>query len=245
MRNIKIVLEYDGSRYLGWQRLKDSDRTIQGKIESVISKMVGEDIEITGSGRTDSGVHAYYQVANFKIDSTLNTKEIQEYINHYLPNDIVIRDIEEVDDRFHSRYNVKSKTYQYKIWIGNYQSPFMRKYSWYVADDLNIEIMKKASEFFMGTHDFIGFSSLKRYKKSTTRTISRIDFNQEDDILSIEIQGDGFLHNMVRIIVGTLVQIGSGRLDKDVIMDVLENKIRADAGITAPPHGLFLKNVEY
>lgn len=245
MRNIKIKVEYDGARYLGWQRLKDSDKTIQGKIESVLSLMAGEDIEIIGSGRTDGGVHAYGQVANFKINSDHTLEEIQEYLNHYLPNDILIKDISQVDDRFHSRYNVTSKTYLYKICIGKYQSPFIRKYSWHISENVDIAAMKDASKLLLGTHDFIGFSSLKRYKKSTIRTLEKIDFSFQDDLLLIEIKGDGFLHNMVRIIIGTLVEIGLGKLPKDLILEVLENKVRADAGITAPPHGLFLKEVLY
>lgn len=245
MRNIKITVEYDGARYLGWQRLKDSDKTIQGKIESVLSLMAGKDIEIIGSGRTDGGVHAYGQVANFKINSDHTLEEIQEYLNHYLPNDILIKDISQVDDRFHSRYNVTSKTYLYKICIGKYQSPFIRKYSWHISENVDIDAMKDASKLLLGTHDFIGFSSLKRYKKSTIRTLEKIDFSFQDDLMLIEIKGDGFLHNMVRIIIGTLVEIGLGKLPKDLILEVLENKIRADAGITAPPHGLFLKEVLY
>lgn len=245
MRNIKIKVEYDGARYLGWQRLKDSDKTIQGKIESVLSLMAGEDIEIIGSGRTDGGVHAYGQVANFKINSDHTLEEIQEYLNHYLPNDILIKDISQVDDRFHSRYNVTSKTYLYKICIGKYQSPFIRKYSWHISENIDIAAMKDASKLLLGTHDFIGFSSLKRYKKSTIRTLEKIDFSFQDDLMLIEIKGDGFLHNMVRIIIGTLVEIGLGKLPKDLILEVLENKVRADAGITAPPHGLFLKEVLY
>lgn len=245
MRNIKIKVEYDGARYLGWQRLKDSDKTIQGKIESVLSLMAGEDIEIIGSGRTDGGVHAYGQIANFKINSDHTLEEIQEYLNHYLPNDILIKDISQVDDRFHSRYNVTSKTYLYKICIGKYQSPFIRKYSWHISENIDIAAMKDASKLLLGTHDFIGFSSLKRYKKSTIRTLEKIDFSFQDDLLLIEIKGDGFLHNMVRIIIGTLVEISLGKLPKDLILEVLENKVRADAGITAPPHGLFLKEVLY
>lgn len=245
MRNIKIKVEYDGARYLGWQRLKDSDKTIQGKIESVLSLMAGEDIEIIGSGRTDGGVHAYGQIANFKINSDHTLEEIQEYLNHYLPNDILIKDISQVDDRFHSRYKVTSKTYLYKICIGKYQSPFIRKYSWHISENVDIDAMKDASKLLLGTHDFIGFSSLKRYKKSTLRTLEKIDFSFQDDLMLIEIKGDGFLHNMVRIIIGTLVEIGLGKLPKDLILEVLENKVRADAGITAPPHGLFLKEVLY
>jgi len=245
MKNIKMTLQYDGSRYLGWQRLKNNDKTIQGKIENVISQMVEEDIQIIGSGRTDAGVHSYGQVANFITTFNLSLKEMQEYINHYLPNDIVVSHIEEMDERFHSRYNVKSKVYEYKIWIGKYQSPFHRKYSWHYNKRLNVPLMKEAAELIIGTHDFIGFSSLKKQKKSTVRTIEKIDFKVSDDLLEIQILGDGFLHNMVRIIIGTLVQIGSGEIDKKIISEVLQNKVRAEAGITAPPHGLFLKKINY
>lgn len=244
LRNIKLLIEYDGSRYKGWQRLKSSDQTIQGKIESVISEMVGKPTEITGSGRTDAGVHAKGQVANFHTNSKLTLKEMHKYINHYLPQDIVIKDLTEAEERFHSQYNVKSKQYVYYIWNHWIPSAFERKYSYHIPNKLDIDSMSQAAKLLIGTHDFIGFSSVKS-NKSTTRTIEDISVVKEQNMVKIVFVGDGFLYNMVRIIVGTLLEIGLKEKEISNVNDILQSKKRSLAGKTAPAQGLFLEEVHY
>lgn len=245
MRNIKLLIEYDGSRYKGWQRLKDSDQTIQGKIESVISEMVSRPIEIVGSGRTDAGVHAKGQVANFTVKSDMSLTDMHKYINHYLPQDIVVREISEEAERFHSQYNVKSKKYVYNIWNHWIPSAFERKYSYHVPEKLDLNLMQEAANLLIGKHDFIGFSSVKKANKSTVRTIEEISIVKEGNMLKIIFVGDGFLHNMVRIIVGSLLEIGLKEMKVSQINKILQNKTRSDAGKTAPAQGLFLEAVYY
>ncbi|MGM0125963.1 tRNA pseudouridine(38-40) synthase [Enterococcus sp. AZ194] len=245
MRNIKLTIEYDGKRYLGWQRLGDSDKTIQGKIESVIAQMTGETIEIIGSGRTDAGTHARGQVANFKTETELSVEAMRTFFNRYLPRDIVVKEVEEVADRFHARYNAQGKQYSYYVWNHEVPSALNRNYSFHVAQPLDREKMKQACEKLIGTHDFIGFSALKKTKKSTTRTIRQLTIQEEGDQLHFVFEGNGFLHKMVRILTGTLIEIGLGKLDVSVIDEVLESKVRKDAGETVPAHALFLDRVEY
>lgn len=245
MRNIKMIIEYDGSRYLGWQRLGDSDKTIQGKLEAVISEMVGVSTEIIGSGRTDAGVHARGQVANFKTESMMSLDEMQNYINHYLPGDIVVKKIFQVDDRFHSRYNVRGKKYIYYVWNHVVPSAFDRKYSYYFPENLDIRKMEEACKLLIGTHDFIGFSSLKKSKKSTIRTIDDISITRDGNMLQFTFIGEGFLYNMIRIIMGTLLDIGTGKMAQQDIENIFMNKVRSEAGITVPPNGLFLEEVYY
>lgn len=245
MRNIKITIEYDGSRYKGFQRLNDSENTIQGKIESVLGKMADEKIEIIGSGRTDMGVHAHNQVANFKTSSNLSIKKINEYLNKYLPEDIVIKKVEEVEDRFHSRYNVKQKVYLYKINNSKTQDVFLRKYSTHIEKPLDIELMKKASEHLVGEHDFTSFASSKSKKKSNVREIYSITINKNKDIIDIFVEGNGFLYNMVRIIVGALIDVGLHKKTPEDVKIMLDKKDRSEASDTAPAKGLYLYSVKY
>lgn len=245
MRNIKLKIAYDGGRYYGWQRLKDNDQTIQGKLESVISEMVQSYTEIIGSGRTDAGVHAKGQITNFHTDSTMTLEEMHRYINRYLPQDIVVKEITQVSDRFHSRYHAKSKKYTYYVWNHYTHSPFHRKYSCHLPKKLDVPLMKEAAAKFIGTHDFIGFSSLKKTKKSTLRTINELNILSQDNLMSFTFVGDGFLYNMIRIIVGSLVEIGLHEKELLHIDKVLEKNVRSKAGITMPPHGLFLEEVYY
>lgn len=211
MRNIKMTIRYDGSRYKGFQRLKDNDMTIQGKIEDVLSKMANESIEIIGSGRTDMGVHAYGQVANFKTASNLSVDKMKTYLYEYLPEDIVITSLEEVDGRFHSRYNAKSKVYLYKIYNNKFHDPFLRKYTTHIPKKLDIELMKEASEYFIGEHDFTSFASSKSKKKSNVRTIYSINITETNGLVEIYFEGNGFLYNMVRIMTGALIDVGHKR----------------------------------
>lgn len=245
MRNIKITMKYDGSRYKGFQRLKDNDMTIQGKIESVLSKMTDEEIEIIGSGRTDMGVHAYNQVANFKTNSEMSLKKMQAYLYEYLPEDIVIHKIEEVEERFHSRYNATSKVYLYKIYNNEVHDPFLRKYTDHIPKKLDLELMKEASKYLVGEHDFTSFASSKSKKKSNVRNIKSIDIVENKGLIEIYIEGDGFLYNMVRIIVGALTDVGSKRKSPEDIKAMLEEKDRSKASDTAPAKGLYLYKVRY
>ncbi|MGL4697920.1 tRNA pseudouridine(38-40) synthase TruA [Enterococcus larvae] len=245
MRNIKLTIEYDGGRYLGWQRLGNSDKTIQGKIENLLTQMTGEKIEIIGSGRTDAGTHARGQVANFKTGAVLTVNEMITTLNHQLPRDIVITNIEEVPERFHARYNAAGKKYSYYVWNDVIPSAFERNYSFHYPQELDFELMNEACEKLLGKHDFAGFSALKKTKKSTVRTIEELSIKREGSMLHFTFVGDGFLHKMVRIIMGTLLEIGSGELKVDIIDEVLEKKIRETAGETVPAQGLFLDEVYY
>ena len=245
MRNIKMTVEYDGSRYKGFQRLKDNDMTIQGKIESVLSKMTNEDIEIIGSGRTDMGVHALGQVVNFKTNSTDSIEKIQKYLYEYLPEDIVIRNIEETSERFHSRYNAKSKVYLYRIDNNKFHSTFNRRYSYHVEKKLDIDLMIKGSKFLIGEHDFTSFASSKSKKKSNIREIYSIEIKENKNLIEIYIEGNGFLYNMVRIIAGALVDVGLRKKSPEDIKTMLEAKNRIKASDTAPAKGLFLYKVKY
>lgn len=246
MRNIKMVLQYEGSKYNGWQRLGNTDKTIQGKIEQVLTRMTGTYTEVIGSGRTDAGVHAFCQVANFHTEDTRPVEEIKAYLNQYLPEDIAVTDVTEVHSRFHSRLNAISKTYQYRIWNLPYSNPFQRKYSLHIPEPfLKVKAMKRAAEYLIGEHDFTSFSSHTSKKKSNVRSVSAIEFEKKDGLLEISITGDGFLYNMVRIVIGTLLEVGLGKMKPEQVAEILESRDRQKAGPTAPPHGLFLMDVQY
>lgn len=245
MKNIKLTIEYDGRRYLGWQRLGNSDKTIQGKIEKVLQQMTGEEIEIIGSGRTDAGTHARGQIANFKTQSELTPPEMIDFLNRYLPGDIVVKAAIEMPDRFHARYNAKGKKYTYYIWNAEIPSAFERYRSFYFPQELDLEKINQACQKLIGTHDFIGFSALKKTKKSTIRTIEDISLKQNGHLVAFTFVGNGFLHKMVRILMGTILEIGTGKLPLETIDEVLDHKIREAAGETAPAQGLFLDDVYY
>lgn len=246
-RNIRLLIEYDGSRYQGWQRLGESSKakTIQAKLEAVLCEMTGETISVIGSGRTDAGVHACGQVANFHTNCTLSCKEIKAYLTRYLPSDIGIRSVSEVGERFHSRLNAKQKTYLYRISLPQVPNVFQRKYLWYFPETLNLEKMQEAASLLLGVHDFQGFSSVKKTKKSTVRRLYEISIRKTSSEIQITYVGNGFLHHMVRILTGTLVEIGCGKMKPAQLQKVFETKKREDAGMTAPPQGLFLMHVEY
>lgn len=245
MRNIKMTIEYDGGRYLGWQRLGDSEKTIQGKIENTLSDMTGTKIEIVGSGRTDAGTHAKRQVANFKTTSDMDLLAMQNFLNRYLPRDIVVKNLVEASERFHARYHAIKKQYSYYVWNDRVPSAFERKYSYYYPEELDIEKINVACKKLIGKHDFIGFSSLKKSKKSTIRTIDEITVHPEGNMLRFTFVGDGFLYNMVRIMMGTLLEIGSGIQDPEYIDIIFKSGIRSDAGMTLPSQALFLDEVYY
>ncbi|MGP6145823.1 tRNA pseudouridine(38-40) synthase TruA [Jeotgalibaca sp. A122] len=245
MRNIKMTIEYDGTRYLGWQRLGDSDKTIQGKIENILSNMTNSEIEIVGSGRTDAGTHANGQVANFKTDSTMTLPAMQEHLNRHLPRDIVVKEMQEVPERFHARYHAVSKQYSYHVWNNEVPSAFQRHFSYHVPEKLDLDLMNQAGQKFVGRHDFLGFSSLKKSKKSTVRTIESVTLQKEGNILHFAFVGEGFLYNQVRIMMGTILEIGAGRMTLNDIDAVFTSGIRSEAGMTVPAQGLFLDEVYY
>lgn len=245
MRNYKITIQYDGSRYKGWQVQKSTDMTIQGKIQDVLSAMTGQDIEVIGSGRTDAGVHALGQVANFHVPDHFTAQEILEYLNHYLPMDIAVLDIEEVDERFHARYHATSKTYVYRIHTSLIPNVFERKYMYTYTELLDVALMKKAAQRMIGTHDFAAFCGNKKMKKSTVRTVTAIDILEKENEIQISYTGDGFLQQMIRIMTGTLIEVGNGTKRVEDIQQILESRIRENAGFTVPPEGLILKNAIY
>jgi tRNA pseudouridine38-40 synthase len=243
MRNIKITIQYNGKNYCGWQKQNNSPG-IQGTIEKAIFDITREEVKITGSGRTDAGVHALGQVANFKTNSQIPVDRIPNALNAKLPKDISIVKAEEVDEDFHSRYSAKKKTYRYQIYNSLYRSPIYADISYPVKYDLDIDKMKKEAKSLIGTYDFKGFMSSGSSVIDTVRTIYNIEVSKSEDLIIIEIEGNGFLYNMVRIIAGTLVDIGRGRITENM-STIIKSKSRSMAGHTAPAHGLFLKKVDY
>lgn len=245
MRNLKMTIAFDGFKYRGWQKQKDTDLTIQGKIETVLSKMTGEDIQVVGCGRTDSGVHAENYIANFHTKSAFNIDTMLDYLYEFLPEDIVVKSIENVAERFHARYNVKSKTYVYKINNNKFRDVFNRKYTYHLAEKLNLTEMRNASEFLIGSHDFQSFTNLRNSDKSTIRTINYINIIENDGIVEMEFSGNGFLWNMVRVIAGTLIEVGKDNLKPIDVEKILNEKKRWEAGPLAQAKGLFLRDVQY
>jgi tRNA pseudouridine38-40 synthase len=246
MQNYKITISYDGTKYNGWQIQRNNAVTIQGKISEVLSLFDGRKVEVVGSGRTDSGVHAKQQTANFFLDKKASPTEILNYLNKYLPQDIAIETIEKVDERFHARFCCKSKTYRYRIHTSNIPDVFSRKYVYdYYDHKLNVELMKKAAQQIIGTHDFKAFCGNPHFKKSTIRTIYDISILQNLNEICIDYTGDGFLQNMVRIITGTLIEVGNGNIDVMDVPNIIASKNRDKAGFTAPPQGLILLKTEY
>lgn len=246
----RITVQYDGARYKGWQRLGEDagGDTIQSKLEGVISTLTGEETLVTGSGRTDAGVHALGQVAHFRCNEYLDVDEIVRHANRYLPDDIAVIDAEVADPRFHARYKVVEKHYLYRIDTGKWPDPFERKFCWHIAEKLDWKKMRKAASYLTGEHDFAAFTSMKSKKKSAVREIFDIEIIEPEDdssIALIRMKAHGFLHNMARIIVGTLVEVGQGERGADTIPDLLEEKTRAEAGQRAPAKGLFLETAVY
>lgn len=243
MRNIKITIQYNGANYCGWQKQPNS-LGIQGTIEKAIYEITKEEVKITGSGRTDAGVHAFGQVANFKLKSSIPTSKIPNALNAKLPKDISVIECEEVAEEFHSRYSAKGKRYRYLIYNSAYRSPIYKDISYQVKYDLDFEKMCREAKSLVGTHDFKGFMSSGSSVSDTVRTIYDIELTKEEDLIVMEIEGNGFLYNMVRIIAGTLVDIGRNRITES-LCDVINSKSRSRSGHTAPAHGLFLKKVDY
>lgn len=244
MRNLRLDLCYDGSRYKGWQRLPGTDNTIQNKLETVLSKMLEEPIEVVGSGRTDAGTHAKNQVANFHCNSTMPCEEILTNLRRYLPEDIGIYSCRNVSPRFHARLNAKTKTYRYRLWNGEKPCVFDRKYVYVCRDALNLEKMQAAAQYFVGTHDFSAFCANKNMKKSTVRCIHSFDIEVMDQEICFTVTGNGFLHHMVRIMVGTVLEVGRLEREPSSISELF-GKERAAAGVLVPACGLCLMEVSY
>ena len=244
MKNFKIVLEYDGTKYNGWQKQGNTKNTIEYKFIEILKKMTGKNIEIFASGRTDSGVHAKGQVANFKIDTDMSSEEVLKYINTYLPEDIRVLSCTEENDRFHSRLNAKKKTYMYRIYQGK-PPVFDRKYVYSTDFYLDIDKMKEGAKHFIGKHDFKSFCTKQKMKKSTVREIYSLDISEKDNEINIVICGNGFLYNMVRIVSGTLLAVGKGEIKPCEIPDIISAEKRDCAGETLPPWGLVLLSVDY
>jgi tRNA pseudouridine38-40 synthase len=246
MKNIKLTIEYDGSRYNGWQRLGkgESDNTIENKLLEVLQKMTGETVELNCGSRTEVGVHAYAQIANFKTKSDMKLYEIKNYFNRYLPMDIAITEVEEMPERFHASLNAKSKTYLYRIAIGDVPSVFDRKYTYYCFHKPNIDLMKDAAKMLIGKHDFKEFSTVKK-SKSTMKEIYSIDIYQDAKEIQITIKANDFLHNMARMVISTLLEIGLEKRKGNDIEAILNPESTEVANAPANVQGLFLQEIEY
>lgn len=245
MQNFKMILQYEGTRYQGWQRQESSENTIQGKLEALLSKMCGQRVEVQGSGRTDAGVHAAGQVANAHLETEKSAQEILLYMNSYLPEDIAVIAVEEVNERFHSRLNAKGKTYLYRVINSDLPHVFERKFTYRVEEKLDVAAMKKAAELLCGTHDFAAFTSAKKSKKSTVRTIEEIRIEEQKDEIFFYFSGNGFLFHMVRILMGTLLEVGMGKREASEMPDILDSGKRERAGALVPSRGLTLLEVRY
>ena len=245
MRTINLIIEYDGSNYLGWQ-IQPKGHTIQGVIQDRLKRLTGEPLQLIGSGRTDAGVHALGQVAHFKTESRMDANTFQRALNSLLPEDIVIRRAEEVEADFHARRSAKSKIYEYRILNRSTPPAVDRQYVWHVPQKLNLDEMKKATHNLVGEHDFSAFRSVGSSTRSSVRNILRADWKRgKGGLLRFEIEASGFLKQMVRAIVGTLVEVGRGKISAQEFKKILDSKDRKEAGPTAPAQGLFLKEVRY
>ena len=244
MRNLKLVIEYDGTKYQGWQSQKNG-LTIQDILETALSQIINKKIRLTGSGRTDSGVHALGQVANFKTESTLELNALLKGTNSLLPPDILVKSVEVVPEDFHSRFSAKSRIYEYRIWNASQPSVFHRGYSWWVQEKLHVKAMQKAGLHLIGRHDFSSFQGADHEKVSPEREVMEIGFRQEKPALIFFIQANAFLRHMVRNIIGTLVEVGEKKMSQEEFVKIFEARDRTKAGKTAPAQGLFLRQVCY
>lgn len=243
--NFKLTIQYDGTRYDGWQRQGNTDNTLQGRLEGVLSRMVGKPVEIQGAGRTDAGVHARGQVASVHLPEGYTPQEVQNYLNRYLPEDVAVVEVVEVGERFHARLSATGKEYRYHIRMGSVPDVFARKYQYRVEEPLDLAAMERAAGYLTGKHDFRSFCGNRRFKKSTVREVFHIGVEVCGSDLTLVYQGDGFLYNMVRILTGTLLEVGLGQRTPESMVDILEARERTAAGKTAPAQGLVLQEVYY
>lgn len=244
MRNIRITLSYDGTSYHGFQ-IQKNGITIQEAVQTALSRITGKPIKLIGCGRTDSGVHAAAYTANFYTDATIPAEKVSFALNSVLPEDIVCIASCDADADFHAKNSAIRKRYTYKILNSQVPDPFLRNYAWHYKFPLDIEKMRQAAQAFVGTHDFIGFAASGFTVKTTVRTIYSLTVDKADDMIVIDVVGNGFLYNMVRIIVGTLVFVGTGKIAPEDMADIIASCDRGRAGITAPPQGLYLTEVMY
>ena len=243
-KNYKLTLAYDGTRLFGWEHQPDRD-TVQGKLETVLQRLQGHPVDIIGAGRTDAGVHARAMVASVRLDVPQSPEEIRDYMNRYLPDSIAVREVKEAGDRFHARYNALGKTYRYTVFVGEVKPIFDRKYVTLLPYVPDVERMRQAAAYLTGEHDFAAFCGNPRMKKSTVRTVDTIDIQRRKDRITFTFHGNGFLQNMVRILVGTLLEVGRGFWEPEQVQTILESRDRKQAGPTAPPEGLCLMKVDY
>lgn len=243
--NYKMIIAYDGTRYYGWEHQPNTDMTIQGKLESVLSQMTGEQIDVIGAGRTDAGVHAKGMAANAHMQTIMTPGEICDYMNRYLPEDICVMEVRIASERFHSRYNAVGKTYCYTCYVGDKKPVFNRKYVNIIEGKLDVDAMKRAADILTGEHDFASFCGNPKMKKSTVREIYSIDVSLKGSFLNLTYHGSGFLQYMVRILSGTLLEVGQGKRTPESIYELLEERNRSLAGATAPAKGLCLLKVDY
>lgn len=244
-QNYRFIISYDGTRYYGWEHQPDREMTIQGKLESVLGRMEEAPVEVTGAGRTDAGVHARAMVANAFLDTDMTEEEIRDYMNRYLPEDICVREVKRAGERFHSRYNALGKTYCYTCYVGETKPVFDRKYVYVLEQAPDVERMKKAAQYLVGENDFASFCGNPRMKKSTVRKVDLIEIKRQGDYLFLTFHGTGFLQHMVRILTGTLLEVGYGKREPESMRELLEARSRALAGPTAPAQGLCLIQVDY
>ncbi|MCR4589613.1 MAG: tRNA pseudouridine(38-40) synthase TruA [Lachnospiraceae bacterium] len=247
--NYKMTVSYDGSRYYGWEHQPNTDMTIQGKLETVLNRMLelpdGESVTVIGAGRTDAGVHARAMTCNVLLDTEKSPEEIQAYMNTYLPEDISVNDIRIAADRFHSRFKAKGKTYRYTLWYGAGKPVFDRKYVTVIDKKPDTDLMREAAEHMTGMHDYKAFCGNPRMKKSTVRVVDTINIEENGSYIRLYFHGNGFLQNMVRIMTGTLLSVGFGEISPGEIEGIIDSKERKNAGPTAPPQGLCLMKVDY
>ncbi len=244
-QNYKMILSYDGSRYYGWEHQPNTELTIQGKLETVLSRLTGEAVTVIGAGRTDAGVHARGMCANVLLDTELSEDEIRAYMNRYLPEDISINELKRCGDRFHARFKASGKTYRYSCWYGEQKPVFERKYVRVLEQKPDIEKMKAAAQYLIGEHDFKSFCGNSKMKKPTVRKIDSIDITENGSYIRFYFHGTGFLQNQVRIMTGTLLEVGFGKRAPEEMQEILEKKDRKAAGFTAEPQGLCLMKVDY
>ena len=245
MQNYKMILAYDGSRYDGWQKQGNTERTIQGKLETLLSRLNEAPVEVHGSGRTDAGVHAQGQTVSFAMQLEWDSVQLQAVCNQYLPKDIAVLSLEAAPPRFHARLNAKGTVYRYRIGTSAIRNVFARNYLYEYGKPLDVEAMRQAAALLVGTHDFQSFCSAKPGKKSTVRTLHHIAITDTGDEVILEFDGNGFLYHMVRILAGTLIEVGAGSRSPEELPDILAARDRKRAGFLAPAQGLTLVSVRY